>query len=309
VHHEVVVRAAEFESHWRRLTWHRDAPLSEPADVAVNQLAVAASDHVKVVLSGEGADEVFGGYPKHRFATVTGLPLPAPLRWGFDRLERTVPPSMGRARMGLRALSAASPAERMEAWFAPFTRTERTRLLGSAAPEWSGVQPAEGVTSLRTMLEADCGAWLSDNLLERGDRMSMAASIELRPPFLDHRVIELGLSLPDRMKVRRGTGKWVLRELARSRLPSVIIDRPKVGFRVPLDRWFRDGMRSFAWDTLTAAGSFSSQVFDAAEVVRLLERHDRSRADESIRIWTLLGLEIWHQCTVASRRQAAAVGS
>lgn len=295
IHHEVNVRPDDFADLWSRLTWHRDAPLSEPADVAVYQLARAAAEDVKVVLSGEGADEIFAGYPKHRLARITGLPWPTLMRSGFDLMERTMPADLGRARQALRALSAPTSSERIEAWFSPFTGRERDRLLaGRSAPASPLAPPASG-SALRAMQVADCGPWLADNLLERGDRMTMAASVELRPPFLDHRLIEVGLSLPDRMKVRHGKGKWVIRRIARRHLPAPIVDRPKVGFRVPLDQWFRGGLRDFARDQLLSRSSFVGQVFDRRAVQQLLDRHEQSRSDENIRIWTLLSLEIWHE--------------
>ena len=302
IHHEVEVRASDFQDHWHSLTWHRDAPLSEPADVAVFQLASKASEHVKVVLSGEGADEVFAGYPKHRMARVSALQRPAFVGSGLDQMQRRLPQKLARARIAVRALSADTPEERLVAWFAPFTRSERIALLGRQIPMRGPQIPDSGLGALRRMLTADCGPWLADNLLERGDRMTMAASVELRPPFLDHRLVELGLSLPDRLKIRRGSTKWVERQVARSLLPAEILERPKVGFRVPLDRWFREGLRSYAWDVLTDRDSFVAQVFDRDEVELLLTRHDRGRSDESNRIWTLLSLEVWHQATFNRRR-------
>ncbi len=311
IHHEVHVRPSDFQSRWRTLTWHRDAPLSEPADVAVYELAVAASDHVKVVLSGEGADEIFAGYPKHRMARVSSLPWPRPSRAGFDVLQRNLPSRLARARIALRALSAASEDERLVAWFGPFTEAERASLLDSTSREPQGSSSKPGGTPLHRMLVADCGPWLSDNLLERGDRMTMAASVELRPPFLDHRMVELGLSLPDHVKIRRGRTKWVEREVARAKLPAIVLERPKVGFRVPLDKWFREGLREYAWDVLTDRSSFVGQVFDPVAVRELLTCHDRNRSDESNRIWTLLSLEVWHDVTFGSARttQLNRVGS
>jgi asparagine synthase (glutamine-hydrolysing) len=153
------------------------------------------------------------------------------------------------------------------------------------------------------MLAADCGAWLADNLLERGDRMTMAASVELRPPFLDHRLVELGFSLPDAMKVRDGRGKWVLRQIAQRRLPASVVERPKAGFPVPLGQWFREDLRDVAHDLLLSPSSFVGEVFDRRAIARLLARHDRGRSDEDIRIWTLVSLEVWHEVAIRSRRR------
>ena len=147
---------------------------------------------------------------------------------------------------------------------------------------------------VRRMLAADAQVWLPDNLLERGDRMSMAASLELRPPFLDHHLVELAFSLPSRLKVRGRTTKWIVKEVARRYLPAEIVDRRKVGFRVPLDIWFRGELETMAWDMLASPNSIVSSLMDIGAVRRLLERHRSGRANEEMRIWTLLSLEVWH---------------
>ncbi len=151
------------------------------------------------------------------------------------------------------------------------------------------------------MLEVDTEVYLPDNLLERGDRMSMAASLELRPPFLDHHLVELAFSLPSRYKVMRGRTKWIVKEVARRYLPAEIVDRRKVGFRPPLDVWFRGGLRSMAWDMLSSPSSFVSQLLDRSAVRSLLERHDRGASNEEIRLWTLLCLEVWHETFFSSK--------
>jgi asparagine synthase (glutamine-hydrolysing) len=297
VHHEVTVTADDFERLWARLTWHRDAPISEPADVAVFRLAELARQHVSVVLSGEGSDELFAGYPKYRFARATAWAwlVPNPLRaMVIDRVERGLPSRLHRARIALRALRGNDEAERLEGWFAPFTSRERLALLGTDDRR-PGLDIAQGQGDpVRRMLFADCHAWLADNLLERGDRMSMAASLELRPPFLDHHLVELAFSLPSNVKLRHGVTKWVVKEVARSLLPAEIVDRPKAGFRVPIASWLRGSMRDMAYDRLLAADSFVSEVFDRKVVQELLEVHDSGSRNEDIRIWTLLCLEVWH---------------
>jgi asparagine synthase (glutamine-hydrolysing) len=145
------------------------------------------------------------------------------------------------------------------------------------------------------MLYADTHGWLSDNLLERGDRMSMAASLELRPPFLDVRLIELAFRLPSSVKLRRGTTKWVVKQVAARRLPEDIVQRRKVGFSVPLDSWFRGGLRSMAWDMLDSENSFVASILDRRRIRDLLDSHQQGRRNEHMRLWTLLGLEVWHE--------------
>ena len=294
-HHEVQLRAADFEDLWARLTWHRDAPVSEPADIAVYGLARAAREHVTVVLSGEGGDELFAGYPKYRFARLAERTavLPARLRSGLAApVERRLG-GHSRARTALRAMAAGDVAEQHSTWFAPFTAAERERLLGGPPPVERRPAPVPGVDPVDRMLRHDLRHWLPDNLLERGDRMSMAASLELRPPLLDHRLVELAFRLPSSVKVRSGTTKWVLKEVARPLLPGEVVDRPKVGFRVPLDSWFRSGLRDTARDRLTGTDSWVGQTLDRALVRDLVDRHERG-ANEEIRLFTLLCLEMWH---------------
>ena len=289
----------DFRGLWRRLTWHRDAPISEPADIAVFRLAELARRSVTVVLSGEGSDELFGGYPKHRFAQASSIAgmLPAPLRSAaLGAIERRLPASAGRLRIALRAITGRDEASRFRGWFSPFTAAERQALLKDSArhPEAGWLQEPEG-DPLRRMLLIDMQSWLPDNLLERGDRMSMVASLELRPPFLDRRMLELAFSLPSSLKVHKGTAKWLIKQVALRYLPESIVNRRKVGFRVPLDVWFREGLEAFAWDTLTAKNSFASSAFDPQLVRQLLDRHRNGSVNEEIRIWTLLCLEVWHQ--------------
>ena len=297
-HHEVHLGASDFGDQMAALTWHRDAPISEPSDIAVHALARAAREHVTVVLSGEGGDELFAGYPKYRYARFAERTtmVPARVRAALATpIEQRLAGRHSRARIALRAVAAGDVTEQHTTWFAPFTRTERQRLLGRASPPDRRPSAAAGVDPVDRMLRHDLRHWLPDNLLERGDRMSMAASLELRPPLLDHHLVELAFRLPSSVKVRSGTTKWVLKEVARELLPDDVIDRRKVGFRVPLDSWFRTELRDTARDRLTGADSWVGQALDRAYVRDLVDRHERG-ANEEIRLWTLLGLEMWHDC-------------
>jgi asparagine synthase (glutamine-hydrolysing) len=296
-HHEVVVGPEDFTDDWALLTWHRDAPLSEAADVAVHRLATLARQDVKVVLSGEGSDELFAGYPKYRFARLAEAfgAVPASVRGALlGAIERRLPARYGRQAIALRAMAADTSGERLRTWFAPFTADERTALLGAPTRDTGHYYHEARGDAVRRMLYADSRGWLPDNLLDRGDRMSMASSLELRPPFLDARLVDLAFELPSSVKLRRGTTKWVVKEVARRYLPDEVVDRRKVGFTVPLDRWFRGGLRDLAWDMLTSESSLVASLMSRTAVRELLERHDRGQRAEHMRLWTLLGLEVWH---------------
>jgi asparagine synthase (glutamine-hydrolysing) len=276
----------------------------------VFKLASEAQRYVKVLLSGEGSDELFGGYPKHRFARWTvaaGLVPPRAREALLGPVERALPARATRLRIALRALSAESEAERFMAWFAPFTAYERAALLGRPAHRTgNGLRRPQG-DALRRALFADSHSWLADNLLERGDRMTMAASVELRPPFLDHHLVELAFSLPSSVKLRRGRTKWIVKEAARDVLPAAIVDRPKVGFRVPLDTWFRGGLQDLVWESLLDPNSFVATVMDREAIRSLLESHRSGRRNEESRIWTLLSLEMWHDAFFRGGARSIAV--
>ncbi|MEO7099252.1 MAG: asparagine synthase (glutamine-hydrolyzing) [Luteolibacter sp.] len=299
VHHEVMVTSQDFLELWQKLSWHRDGPMSEPADIAIYKIARQARSQVKVLLSGEGSDEIFGGYPKYAYepklAPLANLPdalrIPA-----FRTFERMLPESKHRMRQAARAMASRSPAERMQTWFGPFTWYERRSLkagYGSHNPpgDWDR---AEG-DHLRRMLYVDCHTWLADNLLERGDRMSMGASIENRPPFLDHELVELSFRIDSAMKIKGTSGKWLVKEIARKHLPANIVDRKKVGFKVPLDEWFRGGLKDYVHDLLLGPDSFVSSYFNRSVIERMLTDHTRGRRNEELRLWTLMGLEVWHR--------------
>lgn len=308
-HHEIHSTAQDFQDLWQKLSWHRDGPISEPADVAIYRIAKYAREHVKVLLSGEGSDELFGGYPKYAYdpkvAKLASVPT-CLMRAG----ERMLPGSKFRARQAARALTGRSTAERLQTWFAPFTWYERKQLRqGYGSERTLGQYERCHGDHLRKMLYVDCHTWLADNLLERGDRMSMAASVENRPPFLDHNLVELAFRVDSSMKVRGKSGKWIVKEIARRHLPDNIIDRKKVGFRVPLDEWFRGGLKDYVHDLLLGSDSFVSSYLDKRTIQGLLNDHMRGRRNEELRLWTLLGFEVWQRTFLRDAVQAHATAS
>jgi asparagine synthase (glutamine-hydrolysing) len=295
-HHELVLEEDGFADHLEKLTWIRDSPLSEPADVPLYLLSQMARRDVKVLLSGEGSDELFGGYPKYaydRFAPLVGR-LPE----GFIRfVAARLPGRLRRMEVALRSLCETDRAQRWAQWFSPFTAGEKAVLM-PAHESWPNptreyVERAAGAAALDAMLYADCKLWLPDNLLDRGDRMTMGASVEGRVPFLDHELVEYAFTLPAYAKVRGLARKCVIKQIAGKYLPASIVHRTKVGFRLPLAQWFRGRLRDLCYDRICANRGLPAQLLNARELRRLLDDHCSGRKDNWLQIWTLLGLSIW----------------
>jgi asparagine synthase (glutamine-hydrolysing) len=309
-HHTPIEVGPEcFSRRLAELSACRDGPVSEPADVAVAEMSRVARQSVKVVLSGEGADEVFAGYPKYALAKT-----PAVLRMGLRTLghERTARLAglaglnPARVRIAARALSQDREIDRVVQWFSYMDRRDLQTLLpglGWNDAEWEetvaeqaralAALPEQG--PLMRMQIVDCLTWLPGNMLERGDRMTMAEGLEMRPPFLDKALVAFGLGLPDRMKRRGKVGKWIVRQWAAELLPEEIVNRRKWGFRVPLDAWFRGPLRDQLTGYLTGAGGLCSTFGDRAAVQRLLDQHQEGRLDHSAALWSLFAAEIWYQ--------------
>jgi asparagine synthase (glutamine-hydrolysing) len=303
VHQEVVVADQDIIDHLPRLTAFRDAPVSEPADIPVYLLAREAARSVKMVLTGEGADEILGGYPKHiaeRFAQGY-LRVPAYVRnFLIEPLANALPYKFRRLKTGVASLNIEDWRERYVRWFGALSRRERDRLsvLRMNGVPVGGEPPFDveaGNSGLRRILYFDQTSWLPDNLLERADRMSMAASIESRVPFLDHKLAEFVSSLPDDFRIRGMRSKWILRQAAERLLPKKILERPKVGFRVPVNQWFRGRIREFLLDHLGNGSSLTRPYYDAKVLDRTLADHVKGKQNHEKLIWALLNLEIWHR--------------
>jgi asparagine synthase (glutamine-hydrolysing) len=155
--------------------------------------------------------------------------------------------------------------------------------------------PDDAASALRRTLFFDQTSWLPDNLLERGDRMTMAASLEARMPFMDQELASFVSSLPDRFRLRGARTKWILREAVKSVLPQEIVRRKKVGFRVPVSDWFRGPMRDYLCGSLLSASSRTRVYYEPAALSTIINDHLEGRQNHEKLLWTLLNLEIWHQ--------------
>jgi asparagine synthase (glutamine-hydrolysing) len=308
-HHEVLVDGADFFRDLPDLTWHRDLPLTFSASIPLYHVSRLAREHVKVVLTGEGSDELFAGYGRYpralanlRWAKRLDTWLPAPLRAGVAALARRggsgyVGSRMARsflAKVGTFEASCLEP-------FAEFSGAETSGILHADVPRGTPfgaidalVEPRLLETNpLEALLRYDQRTYMEE-LLMKQDTMSMAASIESRVPFLDHLLVEWSMSVPASEKLRGATGKALVRHASTRRLPSEVVQGPKRGFLVPLSRWLRGVGR----DALAAnAPTSDDPVLTAAGYARLVDEH-MGGADHTGRLWRLLALQTWRNDTL-----------
>jgi asparagine synthase (glutamine-hydrolysing) len=313
-HHILTADQAGMQQALLTLADHLDEPVADPAVIPTYMISRFAREHIKVALSGEGSDELFGGYPTYLGARLADyyLRLPGVLRRQvFDRLARLLPVSSSAVPIGLflrRFLSHAekSPAERHQIWFGMFAPAELDQLF---SPAWTGPQPPsreiflpvsrvlEGVRcdgTLSQMLYLDFRLYLEDNLLVKIDRASMACSLELRTPFLDHRLIEFAEGLPGSLKVRHFQLKYVLKKAVERWLPPEIVYRQKRGFSVPIAGWMRNELRPRVDEALSEGKLQRQGLFNVAFVRRLLREHWGGKADHRKTLWTLFCFQLWY---------------
>jgi asparagine synthase (glutamine-hydrolysing) len=297
-HHELTVSQEHLMEHLPALVRYRDAPVAEPSDIPIYLLAREARRTVKMVLTGEGADEFLGGYPKHVLEryVATYQRLPAAVRRGsIEPLCYALPYRFRRAKTAIANLGLAERRERLPRWFGALSDLERGRLTRLEAPRINHRPlPQEG-SALRGILYFDQTSWLPDNLLERGDRMTMAASLEARMPFMDHRLAAFVSGLPDEWRVRGLTTKRILREAMRRVLPAAILERPKIGFRVPVNEWFRGSMRGYLTEHLLGPDSRTRDYYRRETLRSYVDEHTAGRQNHEKLLWCLLSLEIWHR--------------
>jgi asparagine synthase (glutamine-hydrolysing) len=303
-HHELTVGFDDIVDNLPKLVGYRDAPVSEPSDIPIYMLAKEASKSVKMVLTGEGSDEILGGYPKHvfeRFAQGWQL-LPGYVRHSLIApLTQSLPYSFRRAKTAVTNLNIEDWRERYVRWFGALDHRERAKLsvlrvngkvVDANIPPFDASPDS---TTLRRILYFDQTSWLPDNLLERGDRMTMAASIESRVPFLDHELAQYVSTLPDSCRVKGLKTKWILRQAGRSLIPDAILDRKKVGFRVPVNQWFQGPLKEYLCDHLKGGESRTRAYYDPQVLDRMLDDHIEGRQNHEKLLWALLNLEIWHR--------------
>jgi asparagine synthase (glutamine-hydrolysing) len=312
--HEVTIDDRDFFNALPRLLWHEDEPIAHPSSVPLYFVSQLARRHVKVVLTGEGSDELLAGYGKYprstlnwRAASMYQRLIPAALR---SAIARAVPASptgrVGRyARRSFLTVDR-TPASMFFDNFAAIRVADQRNLLtasfgasATAAGAYDATEeyfnrPNESSTLLDRLLYTDIKTYLVE-LLMKQDQMSMAASVESRVPFLDHELVEFAARLPDRSKLSGWTTKRVLRDAMKGVLPPSILNRPKMGFPVPFAQWSRAAWNGVVRDVLLDRRTRERGLLDSPAVTRLLDDHAARRIDGGDQIWSLLNLELWHR--------------
>jgi asparagine synthase (glutamine-hydrolysing) len=311
---EVVIDDRDFFGELPRLLWHEDEPIAHPSSVPLYFVSALARRHVTVVLTGEGSDELLAGYGKYpRVAwnwaagTVYERMIPAAVRSTVARaLVPKLPSRLARyARRSFMSMDRTPGAMVFDnfasirladqgALLSPALRSvvTSTRAYGSSIAYFD--RPDGDSSLLNRLLYADMKTYLVE-LLMKQDQMSMAASIESRVPFLDHKLVEFAAALPDRWKLSGWTTKRILRRAMKGVLPESILNRPKMGFPVPFSTWMRGPWNAVARDVLLDRRARERGVLDPAGVERLLADHASGRIDGGDRIWSLLNLELWYR--------------
>jgi len=300
-HHTLVVESMDVEHLLPRTVYSLDEPVADFAAIPTFLVSEFARRHVKVVLTGEGADELFAGYEHYRLAAMLTRyqRLPGGVRRFLSALGAVAPPRLAKA-LAAGALDSLAGFRLVKSVFRPaeldglLSGDVRAQLNGAAVqPDFARIFARAGdLDPLNRYLLADLATWLPEDLLMKVDKMSMSVSLEARVPFLDHRVVELAAGMPSTLKWRRG-GKYILKRLAAGLVPQDIIERPKHGFRLPLDRWFRAELRPMAEDLLLGPTARGRGFFDADTVGALWRRYVGGNDDAFMQIWTLINFEIW----------------
>jgi asparagine synthase (glutamine-hydrolysing) len=295
-----VVNQAEFVAALPEIVWYLDEPVADPALVPLFFIAREARKHVKVVLSGEGADELFGGYTIYR-EPLSLKPfdyLPRPVRRSLGKASKPLPDGMrGKSLLHRGSLTLE---ERYYGNARSFSDDQLRAVLPGFRQDWTHTDVtapvysvSDGWDPVARMQHIDLFTWLRGDILVKADKMTMANSLELRVPFLDPEVFAVASRLPADQKITRATTKFALRKALEPIVPAHVLNRPKLGFPVPIRHWLRAG-ELMDWAYATIAASQAGEYVDLAAVRAMLDEHRTGASDHSRRLWTVLIFMLWH---------------
>ena len=302
-HHEQVVKPDAVDL-VPRLVGYFDEPFADASAVPTYLVSKFAAQSVKVVLSGDGGDEFFGGYPSF-FQADRDRRLDTIPQWIRTILSKCADllPYSARGKNVLHSVSRPNPLER---YFDSISFSACSLREQTLNPEWLLRPDAAGLRAIfgKAILpdEYDCvsqamhfeaTAKLAGDILVKVDRMSMANSLEVRCPLLDHTLAEMANRIPNRWKMRNGKGKQILLKALGDRLPKELLTRPKAGFGIPLTKWLRGPLKPMLWDTLSSASFLNRGFTTASRITRVLQEPESGRRDNSHVLWLLLILQLW----------------
>ena len=300
-HRELILRP-DIEALATDIAWYLDEPFGDSSALPTYMVSKLAAEEVKVVLSGDGGDELFAGYDKYQVERRERRYeyLPAPLRKSLGMIGDALPEG-AKGRNFLRHIALSGPERYLDA-STLFKMDQKRRLFSpEAAAFMAGHDPWSDANAflkrnhsdwLSAAQHWDLKSYLPLDILTKVDRMSMANSIEARVPLLDHKLVEFAATIPPELRMRDGEPKCIFKRAMRGILPDSIIDRPKHGFAVPLGAWFRGRLAGFARELLLSETCMRRGLFDGAYIEQLLGMHQRGR-DLNLQIWTLISFELW----------------
>ncbi|WP_413377804.1 asparagine synthase (glutamine-hydrolyzing) [Alkalihalobacillus sp. 1P02AB] len=293
------ITAEEFLRELPNIIWHMDEPVADPAAIPLYFVAKEASKHVKVVLSGEGADELFGGYNIYRESlALKGFDyLPSPITKMLNSVALVLPEGVKGKSYLLRGTTPL--AERYIGNAKIFNEEEKSKILTAyqngnhfkniVAPYYERAQSYDTATKMQFI---DLHTWLPGDILTKADRMTMAHSLELRVPFLDNEVLEVASQIPTKYKLDQKTTKYILRQAISEWVPASVLDRKKLGFPVPIRVWLRNEWYDWAKETIHQ--SQTDDLLYKDKIIALLDDHAAGKKDNSRKLWVVLCFMIWH---------------
>ena len=302
-----IVSPEEYAESIPKIMWYLDNPVADPSLVPLYFVAQEARKHVKVVLSGEGADELFGGYTiyKEPLSLAPFEKIPSPLRRGLGKLSQVLPEGMkGKSLLNRGSMTME---ERYYGNARSFNFEQMQRVIPWAKREWDHREvtapiyaQSEGFDPVARMQHLDLFTWMRGDILVKADKINMANSLELRVPFLDKEVFKVAESIPYDLKISHGTTKYALRKAMEQIVPAHVLHRKKLGFPVPMRHWLA-GDELYGWAQDTINDSQTEDIFNKKEVLEMLKEHRDGVSDHSRRLWTVLSFMIWHGIFVEKR--------
>ncbi|WP_304348567.1 asparagine synthase (glutamine-hydrolyzing) [Corynebacterium frankenforstense] len=306
-HHVKIVSPEEYADAVPKIMWYLDDPVADPSLVPLYFVAAEARKHVKVVLSGEGADELFGGYTiyKEPLSLKPFEKMPSPLLKGLRKLSTVLPEGM--KGKSLLERGTMPMEDRYYGNARSFNFEQMQRVIPWAKREWDHREvtrpiyaQSQDMDPVARMQHLDLFTWMRGDILVKADKINMANSLELRVPFLDKEVFRVAESLPYELKVSHGTTKYALRKALEQIVPAHVLHRRKLGFPVPMRHWLA-GDELYGWAQDQINNSQTEDIFDKKAVLEMLKEHRDGVSDHSRRIWTVLAFMIWHGIFVEDR--------